>query len=201
MVIRDSADVPPNLKSFFSDVIITVMKVYFVRHGQTDANAAMSNGQSVQELDAPLNATGIEQAAAVAEQLKDVKFDIVISSPLKRALQTAEAVNKYHGLPIILEDSVRERKAGKWIGLNIWNDLFDFDKNIQPVDGESLHDFFDRTQGYFEKLKTEYPDKTVLIVSHGGVQHALYALANGIPRSGNVRISPMHNCEVREYEL
>ena len=180
---------------------MVVMKVYFVRHGQTDANVAMGNGQSIQELDAPLNVAGQEQAAAAAEQLKDVKFDIVISSPLKRALQTAEIINKYHGLPITLEDSVRERNAGQNVNFGVWNDLFDFDKNIQPVDGESLHDFLDRTQGYFGKLKSEYPDKTVLVVSHGGVQHALYALANGIPRAGNIRISPMHNCEIREYEL
>jgi broad specificity phosphatase PhoE len=82
-----------------------------------------------------------------------------------------------------------------------WHDLFDFDKNIQPQGGESLSTFFDRVHKYFNDLKQKYPNKTVMIVSHGGVHHALYALSNSLPKKGNLRISLMHNCEFREYEL
>jgi broad specificity phosphatase PhoE len=176
------------------------MKIYFARHGQTDSNVAVMNGQLIQELDSPLNSTGKQQAEALAEQLKDVKFDLIISSPLKRALQTAKIVNKYHKLQIKLKDDIRERDAGP-IGEDLWHDLFDFDKNIQLKDGESLHDFFDRVHKCFDNLKKEYPDKTILIVSHGGVHHILYALSNNLPKAGNIRISRMHNCEFREYEL
>lgn len=176
------------------------MKIYFVRHGQTDANVAMTNGQSAKELDVPLNITGKEQAENLSEQLKNVKFDAIISSPLKRALQTAEIINKYHNISIEIEDSLSERRAGE-CSMDEWHDLFDFDKNVSPKDGESLSVFFDRVHKYFSYLKQKYPDKTVAIVSHGGVHHALYALSNNLPRKGNVRISLMHNCEFREYEL
>ena len=68
-----------------SNDMITSMKLFFVRHGQTDANARMVGGQFIQELDEPLNQIGIEQANELAEQLKDMEFDAIISSPLKRA--------------------------------------------------------------------------------------------------------------------
>lgn len=177
------------------------MKIYFVRHGQTDANANMQSGQTIEELDEPLNDTGKKQAEELAEQLKDTSFDLIISSSLKRALHTAEIINKYHHLPILFENKLRERYASKYIDINTWHDLFDFDKNIQMKDGEPLHAFFDRTHAYFDELKRKHPNKSILIVSHGGVSHALYAYANNLPRSGNMRISPMKNCECREYEI
>lgn len=178
-----------------------LMKLYFARHGQTNANASMTNGQSIAELDEPLNQTGVQQANELAEQLRNINFDVIVSSPLKRALQTAEIVNKYHNLKIVLEDSWQERQAGTYIDANSWHDLFDFDKNIEIKDGESIGDFFARAYGAIEKLKNEYADKTILVVSHGGIQHALYAYANKLTLAGNMRISPMKNCEYRLYEL
>lgn len=177
------------------------MKLYFARHGQTDANANMSGGQSIAELDEPLNQVGIEQAKELAEQLKDVKFDAIISSPLKRARQTAELVNIHHNIPITIDDAWRECQANVYIDTNTWNDLFDFDKNIQIENSESLKEFFERIYAAIDSLKSEYDNKTILVVSHGGVQHALYAYATKLPWSGNIRISPMRNCEYRVYEL
>jgi broad specificity phosphatase PhoE len=177
------------------------MKLYFARHGQTDANAKMVSGHFIEDLDEALNQTGVEQAKELAEQLKDVQLDAIIASPLKRAYQTAELVNTYHGLPIIVDVVWRERRAGTYIDLRSWNDLFDFDKNISVEDGESLEEFFERIYAAIDNLKTKYINKTVLVVSHGGVQHAVYAYANRLPLSGNIRVSRLKNCEYRVYEL
>lgn len=177
------------------------MKLYFVRHGQTDANVAMNNGQLIGEYDEPLNVIGIKQAEDLAEQLKDSKFDAIISSPLLRAKQTAEIVNKYHDLPIVFDAAWRERQADTYIDPESWNDLFDFDKNIQVANSESLGDFFDRIYVALDKLKNEYANSTILVVSHGGVHHALYAYVNKLPHTGNVRISRVQNCEYRMYDL
>lgn len=177
------------------------MKLYFARHGQTNANASMTNGQSIAELDEPLNKTGVNQANELADQLKNIPFDVIISSPLKRALQTAEIVNRYHHKDIVTDENWRERQAETYIDANTWHNLFDFDKNIQIENGESLQQFFDRAYTAIEKLTKEYADKTVLMVSHGGMQHALYAYANKLEHRGNMRISPMKNCEWRLYEL
>jgi broad specificity phosphatase PhoE len=177
------------------------MKLYFARHGQTNANANMTNGQSITELDEPLNEEGIRQAKELADELKNIEFQAIICSTLKRAYQTAEIVDQYHNLPIQQDKAWRERQADTCIDTDSWHDLFDFDKNIPIEDGESLSDFFDRIYAVIEDLKTKYKNENVLIVSHGGVQHVLYAYANKLPRSGNMRISPMKNCEWRLYEF
>ena len=187
------------LYHILSNAKIDFMKLYFARHGQTDGNA--SNGKATVIYDEPLNEKGIEQAEDLAKELKDIKFDAIISSPLKRAYQTAEIINKYHNLPIKASDTWLERKADSYIDANIWQDLFDFDKNIQIENGESLNDFFDRIYEAIDNLKNEFAGKSVLVVSHGGPQHALYSYANKLPLSGDMRISPMRNCEYRLYEL
>lgn len=176
------------------------MKLYFARHGQTDTNKQAVNQPSAGN-DEALNDLGIQQANELAEQLKGVKFDVLISSPLKRSLQTAEIVNKHHDLEIIIDDAWRELPANGYVDINIWNDLFDFSKNASAENIEPLTDFFKRVYDALDKLVTENSDKTVLVVSHGGVQNAVYAYANKLPLTGNMRISPMRNCEYRVYEL
>lgn len=175
------------------------MKLYFARHGQTDGNA--SNGRASTVYDEPLNQKGIEQAEELAEELKAIKFDLIISSPLKRARQTAEIINKYHHLPIKADDAWLERKANGYIDATVWQDLFDFDKNIQIENCEALDDFFARIYKAIDDLKSEYANKSVLVVSHGGPQHAVYAYANKLPLSGDMRISPMSNAEYRLYDV
>ncbi len=177
------------------------MKLYFVRHGQTDANVTTASGQSVLELDEPLNETGAKQATELAKELRSVVFDVIISSPLKRAYQTADAINKYHKLEIITDIAWRERQAETYIEASTWHKLFDFDKNTEIGDVESLEDFFDRIERAIETLRHNYQNKTILVVSHGGVQHVLHAYAHDLPRTGNMRISPMKNGECRVYDL
>jgi broad specificity phosphatase PhoE len=175
------------------------MKLYFARHGQTDGNA--TNGKVSATYDEQLNQKGVEQAAKLAEELKNIKFDTIISSPLRRAYRTAEIINRHHNLPINVDDSWAERRADSYIDANVWQDLFDFDKNIQIENGESLEDFFARVYYAIDNIKHDHANKSVLVVSHGGPQHALYAYTNKLPLSGNVRISPMRNGEYRLYEL
>lgn len=78
----------PTLPTINKDRIIYnlyMKKTYFVRHGQTD-----------QGLDEPLNSTGKQQANKLADELKEQELDLLISSPLQRAVQTAEIINKFH---------------------------------------------------------------------------------------------------------
>lgn len=171
------------------------MKIYFVRHGQTDA----STGDAISH-DDPLNQTGMSQAKEVAEQLEDVHFDAIISSPLRRALQTAEAINTHHGLLVTVDERWRERDLNKYMSLEAWNESFDF-ANKAPEGVEPLAHFFKRVYAAIDDLKQKYDSKTVLVGSHGGVHHALYAYANKLPLEGNIRISRMAYCEYRIYEI
>jgi broad specificity phosphatase PhoE len=177
------------------------MKLYFARHGQTDANANVVNNRPAAGDDEPLNDLGTQQAAELAENLKDEKFDIIISSPFKRATQTAEIINQYHGALIDIDNSWREIQTNSYLDLNTWNDLFNFDNNTSIENAEPLVDFFKRIYEALDELVAKNANKSVLVVSHGGVQHAVHAYANKLPLTGDIRISPMKNCECRIYEL
>lgn len=177
------------------------MKLYFARHGKMDATPDTPVSPVNGEIDEPLSELGIEQANSLAEQLKDISFNAIITSPLKRAHQTAEIVNKHHNLPIEVDAAWRERVTGGYVNVEDWNNLFDYDKNIERANVEPLNDFFERVYKAIEDLKQKYDDKTILIVAHGGINMAIYMYANKIPLAGRLQGSPIGNCEYRIYEL
>lgn len=177
------------------------MKLYFVRHGHMSATTQTMLDPEIGQINEPLSEDGIQQANKVAEELKDVPFSAIISSGLKRASQTAEIINKYHGLALDIDNVWRERDTGGYVTADVWNDLFNFDKNFLPENTEDLQVFFRRIYTALDALKEKYGDKAILIVSHGGVHQALYAYANKLPLVGNVRNSPLHNCEYKIYEI
>lgn len=81
------------------------MKLYIIRHGETDWNKQKRlQGQS----DTMLNEYGIELAEITAKALKDVQFDYIFSSPLKRAYKTAEIIRGERNVPIVTDDRLKE---------------------------------------------------------------------------------------------
>jgi len=177
------------------------MKLYFARHGHTDANPDSIPDPIRGEVDEPLNEVGTQQAYNLAEQLREVTFEAILASPLKRARQTAQIVNQYHDLSVEIDESWRERGIGAYVTLEVWHDLFDFDKNVSLKNSEDLHIFFKRVYSALDALKERYVDKTVLLVSHAGVHQAIFAYANKLPHSGNGRLAPLHNCEYKIYDI
>lgn len=179
------------------------MKIYYVRHGQTDWNLAkkMQGGQT----EKPLNETGIEQAKETRKELENVKYDIIICSPMHRAEQTAEIINQDRNVPIIVDERIRERKLGELEGHDITeemeNKIWDYELNYQIPSGENLHDFEKRILDFFEDIKQKYADKTVLIVAHGGVAKVIKAHLYGMPESKNLSEIKMKNCEIIEAEI
>ena len=177
------------------------MKLYFVRHGETDVNSGLQQAH-IAQFDEPLNAAGIAQAEQLAEHLRDTTFDAIISSPLQRTMQTAKIINKFHNLDVKIDDVWRELKTNNYLDATSWHNAFDFDNN-EVIEGvEPICDFFGRIYSALDTLKTTYgKDDSVLVVSSGGVHQAVHAYVNNLPLAGNMRLSPMKNCEVREYEL
>lgn len=175
------------------------MSIYFVRHGQTDANISMNNGEVVGEDDAPLNGNGKQQAKATAEKMKNLHIEIILSSPFKRTVETAEIINKYHDLPIIIDLNLRERDGGN-IDEKTWHEAFDFDKNVE-FDGESATEFFERVYAAIDGIKEKHANKNILVVSHGGVHHGFYAYFNSLEWKGNLRIDKVHNAGYRKYDF
>ena len=127
--------------------------IYIVRHGQTDLNSRnVLQGRS----DHPLNEKGEEQAREIADLLSDVRFDRVFSSPLKRAIRTAEIVAPY--APMIIDDRLIEMEYGPYEGLGldslppeVLTFFSDFVRNSAPPGMEPLPDIVARAGSFIEE--------------------------------------------------
>ncbi|OPL16099.1 MAG: hypothetical protein AVO39_06535 [delta proteobacterium MLS_D] len=147
------------------------MKLILVRHGQTQWNHEKRvQGTS----DIPLNALGLTQVERVAEALSAESIDAIVSSPLKRAVQTADAVNRFHRLPVTIDNNLAELDQGDFEG-RTFSDLLashtDFLKqwasdpaSVTMPNGESLADLQRRAWRVVESLPASAG--TVLLVSH-----------------------------------
>ena len=177
------------------------MKIYFVRHGQTDWNIQNRLQGSV---DIPLHATGINQAHTLADKLHYTHFDLINSSPLSRALHTANIINENRNIPLMTETSLLERSFGCLEGIkgNEYdkNLFWDYTKNYQYKDVGPIQNFFNRIYKYLDFLIKTYPDKSVLLVSHNGVNIATNCFFNGFPDDMNLLHIKLDNCSFVEYD-
>ena len=176
------------------------MKLYLVRHGETDMNREM---KICGVTDVPLNETGIGQARELAEKAKDIPFDIIFASPLIRARQTAEIVAAPHGLPVNIEPRLIETNFGIYEGASRANEEF-WEIKPEPAihfpGGESQFEVVARIYPLIRELKEKYPDKNVLLVCHGSVGRYVDAYFNDW-KVGELVSWFISNCEIREYEL
>lgn len=134
---------------------------YFIRHGQTDVN---KYGTVPENGDVPLNEEGIAQAKRAAELLRNKNIKIIISSPLIRAKQTAEIINKELNVTIIYHNGLKEANRGKLLKENtdlkkIWA------KGAKIPGAESLYELQMRVHHSIKELINKYDN--ALIVSHG----------------------------------
>ncbi len=153
--------------------------ITYVRHGQTDANKAHI-WQGWQ--DNPLNDTGLEQARAAAEKLKDETFDVIVSSPLVRASKTAEIIAEKLGMTVEYEDDLKEQYYGDWEGRLAKELMDEYQMTINemrfmpPPGGET----FGNMQRRVRKALTKYKGKKILVVAHGHVYLGLLADIKGV---------------------
>ena len=183
------------------------MKVYIIRHGQTDWN---KKGKIQGKTDIELNEEGIEQAREATKKLENCDIDVIISSPLKRARKTAEIINETKNVPIIFKEELEERGFGEFEGKTqqefqdeIWNSeiLANYNLNKQYKGVETIQDLCDRVWNLIEDLKEEYYDKNILLVTHGGVTRAINGYFNGPNEEGILEDLNLHNCEIRTFEI
>ena len=174
------------------------MRLIYVRHGETDINLREVAGERVADDDAPLNAVGVEQAKKVALRLKDEKVDVNFTSPLRRAVETAKEIAKFHDVPVIMRRKLSERVTGA-IENEYWHELYDFDKKSGGRGVETVRDFFDRVYKEVDYIMGSGYQNPI-VVSHGGVFHAVRAYYNGLEWKGNLRVDHIGNCEFRVFE-
>ena len=175
--------------------------ILLARHGETDWNR---EGRFQGHADPPLNETGRAQAAALARELAGVALAAVYSSPLRRALETAEVVAAEHGLEPVAVDALREVDVGSWAGQSR-DEIRTRDPQgyARWLDGESgweggetYDELHARSVAAVTRLVLRHPGETILAVTHGGVVRAIAAHAAGLERHDRRRIIGAANCSL-----
>lgn len=176
------------------------MKLYLTRHGQTEWNALdLVCGIT----DIGLTDLGISQAEELANKLADKHIDVIIHSPLIRAMQTAQKVADMCGAPMIADDRLVEQNYGIYEGVSRHDENFLNNKRqfaFRYPGGESMMDVAYRTYQLIDEIKEKYSGKNVLIVCHNGVCRVINTYFNDITNDDYFEYS-LENCEVKEYEL
>ena len=154
-----------------------------LRHGQTDWNIDLRLQGST---DIPLNETGRQQALDAAAALNPEDWDLIITSPLSRAKDTAEIVAQELIMQVAIVPELIERSFGAAEGLDhaSWRKLYE---SHVPIEGlESLEDLRARTEQLLSLIANEYAGKRVLAVSHGAfIRKVLTIVTDGeLPREG-----------------
>lgn len=162
------------------------MRLYLVRHGESTANAMKNVIQG--HLDTELTEKGREQAKRIAERLRNHFFDQILSSDLKRALHTAEAIAEHHSdTPFIKTEELRELSRGDYQGMTYeevgWHDRRQRRADwyeMRPPNGENFSDLVERMSTFIDTLDKDAKD--ILVVTHGGAIRAFYHHLLQIPK-------------------
>lgn len=177
------------------------MKLYVVRHGQTEWNLE-NRVQGTTNIE--LTELGREEAYKLQPLVKEINVDVVISSPLIRARETAEILID-NELPVFVDERLTERNwsgnEGKFIDevdrINCW----DIGLNIDDNNIEKIQDFILRISEFIEEIKITYSKKKVLIVTHSAVLRVIHYLMGQIPEDGNLSRMNIPNLRILEYDI
>lgn len=174
------------------------MKIYLVRHGEVPHNVL----NQYNEKDEDLTDVGIQQAFELRNKLKDIKFDIIISSPLIRTVHTANILTCYDD-SLTTDERLRERNCGSLSGqsLEVTNreEYWNYYSPIRYGTSENIQEFFRRVYDFLDELKAK-DYENVLIVAHSGVSKAFSGYFEGI-QDGKFLNRGLKNCEIKEYNL
>jgi broad specificity phosphatase PhoE len=159
-----------------------------VRHGQTDWN---QDGRYQGQADVPLNTIGILQAKEAAEHVRGKHVDIIYSSDLSRAVQTAEEIARVVKVPLIIDPRLREINLGEWEG-QLFSDIkVKYPELIhlreiaplkmRPPGGETLGEVANRVYEFADEIAASFSQNRVLLVSHGLALAVLIVKAREMP--------------------
>lgn len=176
------------------------MKLYVARHGQTQWNL---EDKVCGRTDLPLTQTGLEQAQLLAARTRELPIDVIISSPMLRAKQTAAPTAALHGLEILVDERLIEQDYGIYEGVSRFDEGFLNNKRhfaFRYPGGESMMDVAHRVYSLLEEIKEKYAGKNVLLVCHGGVCRVVRTYFEDMTNEEYFCYSE-ENANVRTYEL
>jgi len=161
-------------------------QIILVRHGETEWNVTeVFRGR----IDIGLNETGMKQAELLAEYLRGLRIDAVYSSPLKRALTTAEKIAGCHRLEVVVTPGLIDLDFGEWQGLprqeargrykELYAQWLSHPERVRMPAGESLDDVRKRAMGVVDEVIAKY-EGSVVLVSHRVVNKVLICALLGL---------------------
>ncbi len=171
--------------------------ITLLRHGESEGN---STGLLQGQFDYPLTSSGIEQARTLANYWKstEFKFDLIITSPLRRAVQTAEIISENLHAPIEFDPAWKERDFGHLQGSRLdeidqLEPHVDFFHPYNPigVNGESQIDLYIRASQALQRI-IRLPPASYLVVSHGGILNKALYFIMGITPQGHYNSPIFH---------
>lgn len=176
------------------------MEVYLIRHGETIWNKkALLCGRT----DIPLTEKGRYQARVLAEQIKKVNVDLILSSPLQRTMQTAEVISLYVGVPVLTEPLLLEHDFGILEGHPMVDEeCLKYRENFfcPFPGGESVVSVAHRALKLIEIMKEKYYGQKILLVSHGAFCRVFHSCIEGVLNERYYQIS-FENCQLQKYEI
>lgn len=183
------------------------MKIYMIRHGETDWNKVFRlQGHA----DIPLNEAGKALAEITAQALRDVEFSRIYTSPLKRAKETALILKGNRDIPVIEEERIKEISFGIYEGYHCSEAHYDVPDSefisffinpgayIPPQDAESIEDLCERTTDFLMELvhNKEMKDETILISTHGAAIRGLLSTVHKRSKAEFWKGGVHQNCAV-----
>lgn len=174
-------------------------ELYLVRHGQTDWNAA----RRVQgRTDIPLNDTGREQARGAGELLARREWDAIYSSPLSRAVETAEIIGARIGIDTVTTvDALMERDYGDAEGMTDAEIDARFADGIRAAGQETREDVGRRVVAALEDIARARPDERIIVVSHGGAIRAVLHEVDPGTRHPSITNASVHSFRVTDERV
>ena len=189
---------------------VNVCLAYLVRHGATDVNLANPPRLQGRGMNLGLSETGKEQAKNTAAFFADRTIDAIFSSPLVRAVETAQIIAQQHGLDVTTIDNLTEVHVGDWEGMS-WPDIEVADRDyynrymadtgtVPYLGGESFQDVQDRALPALRKVMSEHRGKQIVIVAHNIVNRTCLAGLLHIPIA-KARAISQDNCGINVLRL
>ncbi len=176
------------------------MTIYVARHGQTVWNA---KNWVCGITDSELTEKGIKQAEQLAELVKGCNIDLILTSPLKRAMDTSKIIGDRWNIQIEVEPALIEQNYGIYEGVDRSDPGFLANKRqfaYKYPGGESQMQVAGRIYPLLERIKAKYADKNVLLVCHGGVCRVIKTYFEDMTTDEFCGYSPS-NCQIEKYSL
>jgi 2,3-bisphosphoglycerate-dependent phosphoglycerate mutase len=172
------------------------LTLHIVRHGQSVSNR---EGRLQGQADVALSELGLEQAQLAADLLAEKPIGAVISSDLRRALQTAAPIAAAHDLEVMPNPGLREQRFGRYEGIlyaKLADDPMAFmlaewaNVDVAEHGGETYRQVYDRVAATIDAIVADPPAPELAIVSHGGAIRAMLAHLGGVPVEEITTLAP-----------